>query len=234
MREIAAEKAAWADELSRKAKAPGGDSADERIDPRTALTELSKAMPDHAMVSTDIGNVCSVSNSYLHFEEPKSFLAAMSWGNCGYAAPAAMGAKVGRPDRPAIAYVGDGAWGMSIAETMTCVRENIPVVVVVFENQQWGAERRNQLDFFDGRCVATDLKNPSFAEIARAMGASGISVTHANQVGDALRAAVASDKPTVLELHLTRELAEPFRRDAFRPQPLRLLDKYQALSGKSE
>ena len=230
LREISAAKADWADELSGKAKESDVDG--ERIDPRTALAELDKAMPDHAMVSTDIGNVCSVSNSYLHFEEPKSFLAAMSWGNCGYAMPAAMGAKVGRPDRPAIAYVGDGAWGMSLAETMTCAREKIPVVAVVFENQQWGAEQRNQLDFFNGRCVATDLENPSFSDIARAMGASGISVGHVDQVGDALRAAVASDRPTVLELRLTRELAEPFRRDAFRPQPLRLLEKYQTLSGK--
>ena len=226
--EIAAATAAWADELVRKAK----PSTNDRMDPRTALTELGRAMPEHAMVSTDIGNVCSVSNSYLQFEEPKSFLAAMSWGNCGYAMPAAMGAKVGCPDRPAIAYIGDGAWGMSLAETMTCVRENIPVVVVVFENQQWGAEQRNQIDFFDSRCVATNLDNPSFAEIARAMGAAGISVGHADQVGDALRAAVASEKPTVLQLQLTRELAEPFRRDAFKPQPLRLLDKYKALSGK--
>ena len=226
--EIAAATAAWADELARKAK----PSTNDRMDPRTALTELGRAMPDHAMVSTDIGNVCSVSNSYLQFEEPKSFLAAMSWGNCGYAMPAAMGAKVGCPDRPAIAYIGDGAWGMSLAETMTCVRENIPVVAVVFENQQWGAEQRNQIDFFDSRCVATNLDNPSFAEIARAMGAAGISVGHADQVGDALRAAVASEKPTVLQLQLTRELAEPFRRDAFKPQPLRLLDKYKALSGK--
>ena len=80
--------------------------------------------------------------------------------------------------------------------------------------------------------MATNLDNPSFAEIARAMGAAGISVGHADQVGDALRAAVASEKPTVLQLQLTRELAEPFRRDAFKPQPLRLLDKYKALSGK--
>lgn len=231
LRNIATEKAVWADELRQKAKPSDVDG--ERIDPRTALTELDKAMPQHAIVSTDIGNVCSVSNSYLHFEEPKSFLAAMSWGNCGYAMPAAMGAKVGRPERPAIAYVGDGAWGMSLAEMMTCVREKIPVVAVVFANQQWGAEQRNQLDFFNGRCVATDLENPSFSEIARAMGASGISVGHADQVGDALRAAIASDAPTVLELHLTRELAEPFRRDAFRSQPLRLLEKYQTLSGES-
>ncbi len=227
--QVAETKAEWATELAGKARSSTGD----RIDPRAALTELARSMPPHAMVATDIGNVCSVSNSYLHFDEPRSFLAAMSWGNCGYAMPAAMGAKVGRPDRPAIAYVGDGAWGMSLTETMTCVRENIPVVAVVFENGQWGAEKRNQLDFFDGRCVATNLNNPSFAEIARAMGAAGITVSHADQVGDALRAAVASETPTVLELHLTDALAEPFRRDAFKPHPVRLLDKYRALSGVS-
>ena len=65
------------------------------------------------MVTTDIGNICSVSNSYLRFDQPQSFFAAMSFGNCGYAFPTAIGAKVAAPDRPAIAYVGDGAWGMS-------------------------------------------------------------------------------------------------------------------------
>ena len=63
------------------------------------------------MVSTDIGNICSVSNSYLRFDQPRSFFAAMSFGNCGYAFPCAMGAKLGAPERPSIAYVGDGAWG---------------------------------------------------------------------------------------------------------------------------
>ena len=66
------------------------------------------------MVSTDIGNICSVSNSYLRFDQPNSFFAAMSFGNCGYAFPCAMGAKLAAPDRPAIAYVGDGAWGKII------------------------------------------------------------------------------------------------------------------------
>ena len=188
-------------------------------------------MPAHAMVSTDIGNVCSVANSYLHFDEPQSFLAAMSWGNCGYAFPAAIGAKVGRPDRPAIAYVGEGAWGMSLTEVMTCVRENIPVVAVVFDNEHWGAEKRNQIDYFDNRFLGTNLVNPDFAEIARAMGADGITVDHTDQVGDALRAAVAANRPTVLNLRLTQELADPFRRDAFK-QPVRLLDKYKAFSAK--
>ncbi len=225
--EIAAEKKVWAEELERWPT----ESEEGRVSPRTALTELGKAMPKHAMVSTDIGNVCSVANSYLRFEEPMSFLAAMSWGNCGYAFPAAIGAKVGQPDRPAIAYIGEGAWGMSLAETMTCVRENIPVVAVVFDNQHWGAEKRNQIDYFDNRFLGTNLANPDFAEIAIAMGAAGITIDHADQVGDALRAAVEADKPTVLNLQLTRELADPFRRDAFK-QPVRLLDKYKAYSAK--
>jgi sulfoacetaldehyde acetyltransferase len=223
--DIAAEKRAWAEELARW---PSPSEAG-RIGPRQALTELGKALPRHAMVATDIGNVCSVANSYLQFEEPQSFLAAMSWGNCGYSFPAAMGAKVARPDRPAIAYVGDGAWGMSLSETMTCVREQIPVVAVVFDNQQWGAEKKNQIDFFNSRVLAANLVNPNFAEVARAMGAEGITVSHPDQVGDALRAAIASEKPTVLTVMLTRELGDPFRRDAFRP-PVRLLEKYKALS----
>lgn len=104
-------------------------------------------MPKNAMVSTDIGNVCSVSNGYLRFDASPSFLAAMSFGNCQYSFPSAMGAKVGCPDRPAIAYVGDGAWGMSLNEVLTCVRENIPTTAVVFNNQQWGAEKKNQVRF---------------------------------------------------------------------------------------
>ena len=225
--EIAAAKTAWATELAGLAT----PSQTGRISPRAALTELARALPADAVVSTDIGNVCSTANSYLAFDGPRSFLAAMSWGNCGYAFPAAIGAKVACPDRPAIAYVGEGAWGMSLAETMTCVREQIPVVAVVFDNQQWGAEKRNQLDFFDGRAVATNLENPDFAAVARAMGAEGTLVEEVDQIGDALRAAIASNRPTVLTLRLNQELADPFRRDAFKPKPTRFLEKYRSLSG---
>jgi len=108
---------------------------------------MEKVMPKDAMVSTDIGNVCSVANSYLRFEDSPSFLAAMSFGNCQYAFPTMMGAKIGRPDRPAIAYIGDGAWGMSFNELLTCVREQIPMIAVVFNNGQWGAEKKNQVSY---------------------------------------------------------------------------------------
>jgi len=195
---VRAEKAAWRRELDSISS-----SQDLPMAPRTALRELELAMPADAMVTTDIGNICSVANSYLHFDRPNSMFAAMMFGNCGYAFPTAMGAKVAAPERPAIAYVGDGAWGMSLAEVMTCVRENIPVVACVFNNGQWGAEKRNQIDFYDDRYVATMLENPSFAAIARAMGAEGEVVEKPQEVGDALRAAVESERPTVLEIQVS-------------------------------
>lgn len=219
--EIEAQRKTWETELDQLSAADGKPMA-----PRRALRELERALPDDAMVTTDIGNICSVANSYLRFEQPKSFFAAMQFGNCGYAFPTAMGARVARPDRPAVAYVGDGAWGMSLTEVMTCVREEIPVTAVVFNNGQWGAEKKNQIDFYGDRYLGTNLENPSFAAIARAMGADGVTVDEPDQVGDALRAATASGRCTVLEVMVNQELADPFRRDALK-LPVRLLDKYR-------
>ncbi len=219
--EIAAQKKAWEAELDEWGQDDGSPIA-----PRRALRELEKAMPARAMVTTDIGNICSVSNSYLRFDEPNSFFAAMSFGNCGYAFPTAIGAKIAAPDRPAIAYVGDGAWGISFNEMLTCIREGFAVTAVVFNNGQWGAEKKNQIDFYDDRYIGTNLKNPSWAEISRTMGGDGIRVSHPDEVGDALRQATSSGKFTVLEIMATEELGDPFRRDAL-TKPVRMLDKYK-------
>merc|ERR1719353_1496703 len=144
------------------------------------------------MVATDIGNSCSVSNGFLKFKEPRSYFAAMTYGNCGYALPAVMGAKVACPDRPAVAYVGDGAWGMSLNEVLTCVRETIPTTAVVFNNRQWGAEKKNQVLWFGDRYVGTNFANPpqGWAGIAKAMGVEGIQCSHADEVGGALKQAL--------------------------------------------
>ncbi|MCX7893467.1 MAG: sulfoacetaldehyde acetyltransferase [Burkholderiales bacterium] len=237
--EVAREKAAWEKELAEwtherdpwsleVAKGSG------RMHPRQMLRELERAMPRDAMVSTDIGNICSVSNSYLRFERPRSMFAAMSFGNCGYAFPTMIGCKVAAPDRPGVAYVGDGAWAMSLGEILTCVREKIPVTVVVFNNQQWGAEKKNQVDYYGNRFVGSNLENPSFAAIARAMGADGRAVEALGDVGPALAEACAAQKEgrtTILEMMVTRELGDPFRRDALKP-PVRLLEKYKALAAR--
>ena len=237
---IQAGKAAWEkelDEWTHERDAFSLDMIEEQskeagnwLHPRQVLRELEKAMPPRAMVSTDIGNINSVANSYLRFEEPRSFFAPMSFGNCGYALPTIIGAKCAAMDRPAISYAGDGAWGMSMSELMTCVRHDIPVTAIVFHNRQWGAEKKNQVDFYNRRFVAGELDNQSFAGIARAMGAEGVTIDRLQNVGPALKAAIDAQmndgKTTVIEIMCTRELGDPFRRDAL-AKPIRFLDKYK-------
>jgi sulfoacetaldehyde acetyltransferase len=231
---IAAEKRAWEAELADWTHERDPYSLEvarntSHMHPRQLLHELERAMPPDVMVSTDIGNICSVSNSYLRFERPRSMLAAMSFGNCGYAFPVACGAKFAAPDRPAIAYVGDGAWGISFNELLTCAREKLGVTIVVFNNRQWGAEKKNQVDFYSHRFEAVNLKNPSWAAIARAFGCDGVTVERLADVGAALRAAVQAQsegRTTVLEMMVTQELGDPFRRDAL-SRPVRHLAKYQ-------
>jgi sulfoacetaldehyde acetyltransferase len=241
---IQAEKDAWEKELDgwtherdpfsqdmlEEARGERTFNGGEYLAPRQVLRELERAMPPRVMVSTDIGNINSVANSYLRFEEPRSFFAPMSFGNCGYALPTIIGAKCAAPDRPAISYAGDGAWGMSMVEIMTAVRHEIPVTAVVFHNRQWGAEKKNQVDFYNRRFVAGELDSQSFAGIARSMGAEGIVVDRLEDVGPALKRAVDlqmnQGKTCVLEIMCNRELGDPFRRDALR-KPVRLLEKYR-------
>ena len=231
---IAAEKAAWEQELAQWTHERDAFSLEvargsPHMHPRQMLRELEKSMPKEAMVATDIGNVCSVANSYLRFEQPRSMFAAMSFGNCGYAFPVACGAKVARPERAAIAYVGDGAWGISLNELLTCAREKIGVTVIVFNNGQWGAEKKNHVDFYSRRFQAVDLENPSWARVAQAFGCAGVTVDRLADVGPALQAAVAAQSEgrcTVLEMMITQELGDPFRRDAL-SKPVRYLDKYR-------
>jgi sulfoacetaldehyde acetyltransferase len=200
------------------------------LHPRQVLRELENAMPRDVMVSTDIGNINSVAHSYLRFEKPRSFFAPMSFGNCGYALPTIIGAKAACPERPAVSYAGDGAWGMSMSEIMTAVRHDIPVTAVVFHNRDWGAEKKNQVEFYDRRFVAAELVSESWAGIGQAMGAEGIVVDQLDDVGAALNRAVDMQmnggKTTVVEVMCTRELGDPFRRDALN-KPVRYLDKYR-------
>ncbi|MCY3564113.1 MAG: sulfoacetaldehyde acetyltransferase [bacterium] len=226
---IAEAKARWDRELSSRS---ASDVAP--ISPRRALSELAAALTDDTFVTTDIGNICSVSNGYLRFTKPRRFMAAMGFGNCGFAYPGALGAKLASPGSPAVAIIGDGAWGMSLAEVMTAVEEDLPVTAVVFNNQQWGAEKRNQIDFYDDRYVGTnighDLGGFNFAEIATAMGGRGIRVTDPADLKDAFGESIDPEVATVVEVMVDpEELAEPFRRDALQ-QPVRHLDRYRHLA----
>lgn len=114
---------------------------------------------------------------------------------------------------------------------MTAVREEIPVVAIVWDNAEWGAEKKNQVDFYNDRYVGTNLVNPDFAAVARAMGADGYRVEREAEISDVVRTAIAKGRPAVIDLVVDpAELGDPFRRDALK-KPVRLLDKYADLVG---
>ncbi len=221
----------WGDELQ-----DWSCSTNKLMHPRRFLWELSKAAPEGSIVATDIGNNSSMCNSYFKFNGARQHISALSWGNCGFAYGAAMGAKLGCPDKPVFAFQGDGAYGISgIAEVMTAVRENIPVIAIVANNYEWGAEKKNQIDYYDNRFIGANLReNPNYAKLAEDMGAKGYRVEDYREVGDVVRDAVASGRPCVIEGVIQggeEVLAEPFRRDALQ-KAYRMLPKYQHLNVK--
>jgi sulfoacetaldehyde acetyltransferase len=229
--EVKKEKRLWDAELDQWSA-----STSKLMHPRRFLKELSAAIPEGSIVTADIGNNCSMSNAYLKFPGPRQHVSALSWGNCGFAYGAALGCKLGRPDRPVFAIQGDGAYGIGgLSEVMTAVRENIPVIAVVFQNHEWGAEKKNQIDHHDNRFIGANLPdNPSYAQLAKDMGAEGYRIEDYKTVRDVVRMAVSSGRPVVIEAIVEgggRVLAEPFRRDALRP-PVRHLPKYAHLNAR--
>jgi len=229
LREIAEENRVWAAEL-----AEWSSSTNTLMHPRRFLAELTAAIPPGSIISTDIGNNSSMCNAYFKFTGVRQHISALSWGNCGFAYGAAMGAKMGAPDKPVFAFQGDGAYGISgLQEVMTAVREKIPVIAIVANNLEWGAEKKNQIDYYGNRFVGANLReNPDYAQLAEDMGAKGFRVTDYRDVGDVVREAVASGRPCVINAMIqggAEVLAEPFRRDALK-MPVRYLDKYKHLN----
>ena len=216
--------AAFDKEIEELAMVPGTP-----MNPRRVLYEIAKVLPKNAIVCTDIGNVASTENSYLKCYEGKKHIAALTFGNTGFSYPAGLGAKLAAPDCPVINIVGDGAWGMSLHEVSTAVQENIPTISCVFHNTEWGAEKRNQIDFYNNRFVGCDIEAPDFAEVAKAMGAHGVRISTPEEVGPAILEAIALNKPTVIQFDVDgTQLAPPFRKDALN-LPVRHLEKYAHL-----
>ncbi len=230
--DVQQEKDTWGSELDEWS----ASSQSSPMHPRRFHKEWTRALPKGTIVTTDIGNNSSMINAYLKFEGIRQHISALSWGNCGFAYGAAMGCKIGNPDVPVIAFQGDGAYGISgVAEVMTAVRENIPVIAIVATNYEWGAEKKNQIDYYDNRFVGANLpNNPPYEKLAEDMGAVGFRVDHPDQVGDVMKEAIASGRPCVINAILQggeEVLAEPFRRDALQ-MPVRYLDKYAHLNAK--
>ncbi|MCY4191150.1 MAG: thiamine pyrophosphate-dependent enzyme, partial [Rhodospirillaceae bacterium] len=194
----------------------------EKMSPRMAWRAIQNALPQDAIISSDIGNNCAIGNAYPTFEEGRKYLAPGLFGPCGYGFPAIIGAKIGCPDTPVVGFAGDGAFGISMNEMTTCGREEWPAItMIIFRNYQWGAEKRNTTLWFDDNFVGTELdRQVSYSKIADACGLKGVQVYDMAELTGELKTAINAQMKdgvtTFIEVMLNQELGEPFRRDAMR------------------
>ncbi|WP_041278344.1 sulfoacetaldehyde acetyltransferase [Desulfotalea psychrophila] len=198
------------------------DREPDKMSPREAWNAMKSVIPENAIISSDIGNNCAIGNAYPTFEEGRKYLAPGMFGPCGYGFPAICGAKIAQPDVPVIGMAGDGAFGISMNEMVSCGRKDWPpITMIIFRNYQWGAEKRNTTLWYSDNFVGTELDpNVSYAKIAQACGLIGVQATCTDdltaQLKEAVRVQMEEGKTTFIEVLVNQELGEPFRRDAMK------------------
>ena len=168
--------------------------------PQRVYAELRRALPPDTIVTLDAGAAPAYGYDRLHFVRPRTLLTPLDLGGLGFAFPAALGAKLGRPEAPALAIHGDGGFLMNAQELETAVRHGIAAVTLVLNNNGWGSEKAYQRHFYQARYVGTDLGNPRFDRLAELFGARGYYVERPDAIGDAVRDALACGQPAVVEI----------------------------------
>ncbi|EHN69147.1 acetolactate synthase 2 catalytic subunit [Aliivibrio fischeri] len=170
------------------------------------LKQLSDMMPDSSIVSTDVGQHQMWAAQHIQPRAPENYLTSAGLGTMGFGLPAAMGAKVARPDDQSILISGDGSFMMNVQELGTIKRKQIPVKMVLINNQRLGMVRQWQSLFFDGRHSETILDdNPDFVALAAAFGIPGKTITIKEEVEPALKEMLESDTAYLLHVLISEE-----------------------------
>lgn len=170
------------------------------------LNQLSEMMPDSSIISTDVGQHQMWSAQHIQPRRPENFITSAGLGTMGFGLPAAIGAKLARPDDQSILITGDGSFMMNVQELGTIKRKQVPVKIVLLNNQRLGMVRQWQSLFFDGRYSETILDdNPDFVALAAAFGIPGKTITTKDEVEPALQEMLDSDTAYLLHVAISEE-----------------------------
>lgn len=162
---------------------------------------LRTAIPDDAILTVGAGNYAGWVQRFFPFRKFGTFVAPTS-GSMGYGVPAAVAAKRMFPSRPVVAFAGDGCFLMNGQEFATAVQYELPIVVVVINNGMYGTIRMHQEREYPGRVIGTQLRNPGFADYARAFGGHGELVVSTEEFAGAFRRAQDTGKPSIIEVRI--------------------------------
>ena len=193
--------------------APGFSDDTTPINPQRAAAEIGKALPDDAILVSDIGVHHNWLLSFCKPKRPDSLIGSMGFGPMGFGVAGVMGAKFAAPDRPCVSVCGDGAFFMHANVLGTAVEYALPVVWVVWNNYAYASIRGLQRGYLGGRELATDFKdpstgqryNPDFAAMARSAGIDGVRIDRAADIGDAVRAAIGANRPYLIDVDIAAD-----------------------------
>ena len=203
---MAASSAAWQEEARilrdrRQARLEAEAKLDALpVKPQRVYVELRRVLPPETIVALDAGAAPAYGYDRLHLSHPRTLLTPLDLGGLGFAFPAALGAKLGRPEAPVLAIHGDGGFLMNAQELETAVRHGINIVTLVMNNNCWGSEKAYQKHFYQERYVGADIGNPRYDKYAELFGAKGYYVEHPDQIGDIMLEALHCGKPAVIEI----------------------------------
>jgi len=175
------------------------------LKPQCIVERLNDLVKDGIFV-TEVGQNQMWAAHYIRCKRPRTFISSGGLGTMGYGFPAAIGAKVGCPDKEVWDIAGDGSIQMNIQELATAVSNDIPVRVAILNNEYLGMVRQWQELFYNRRYSYTDMRGqPDFVKVAEAYGALGIRVEKQGDVKDAIKSAMKSDRPVFIDFRVSRE-----------------------------
>lgn len=173
------------------------------------MTEVMKNLnietKGEAVIVSDVGQHQMIASRYYNFKQSKSKITSGGLGTMGFALPAAIGAKMGKPEREVIAIIGDGCMQMNIQELGTILQTKVPVKIVIMNNEFLGMVRQWQELFFDKRYASTVMINPNFVKIAEGYGIKGSKVTKREDLTKGIADMIASDESYLLEIMVEKE-----------------------------
>jgi acetolactate synthase-1/2/3 large subunit len=169
------------------------------------INDLWKVTQGNAIVVTDVGQHQMWEAQYYHHNAPRTLITSGGLGTMGFALPAAIGAKMARPDAEVWVVVGDGGFQMTMCELATIVQEKINIKIAIINNGYLGMVRQWQEFFYDKRYVATPLVAPNFAALANSFGIRGETVTARKDVVPTIEAARNSEQTVLIDFRVEQE-----------------------------
>ena len=189
-----------------KTKFPTSYKREGDLKPQFVIEQLCKASPEDTIIATEVGQNQMWAAQFYTFMQPRTLLSSGGLGTMGYGFPAAIGAQLGCPGRTVIDIAGDGSFQMNIQELATAVINKVDVKVAVLNNGYLGMVRQWQELFYEKRYSYTSLAGgPDFVKVAEAYGATGIKVTKSEEVAPAIKKALDTPGPVVMDFHVARE-----------------------------